>query len=1396
MIFKKLALFCLFAIGLMFCAPAQQEDINFTSLTTKDGLSSNMVNAILKDRYGLLWFGTEDGLNKFDGTNLTVYRHKVGNPESLQANEILSLHEDKAGNLWVGTSGGSLSLYDRKKDVFINFPSNRAPNSISNNVIMGICSDYLGKIWIAHFSGVNVLDPATKRVSKIPVATGSSVSVFPNSGVCVFEDSQHQMWIGTDEGLFQYDPQTKSLRQFVHSNQDPSSVSGNHVNAVAEDSKGNIWIGTNEGLSMLKPGNPGFINYKHNNDNSRTLSSNVIHSIAVDRDKLWLGTEEGLDVLDTRTAEITKFHFDYHNIHSLTAKAVRYVYRDKQGIYWLGMSGGGINKYDKNLNLFNQIQSNVFDEKGLNASIVTAFAEDKNGNVYVGTEGGGLSLFDRKTKLFQHFNIHSKRNSSNNHIIIKAMNMSSKHQLMIGTYADGLFIWDPASGNYQQLMQGTNPGDLNANDIFCIKEDRKGNTWVGTNGAGVNVLNGEHKVVVRYTPNPKTANDVLLPINGYIRDIFEDRQGNIWIATHGGGIAVLQPASGKFTIYSTSNSKLPNDKVLSLLEDSRGNIWAGTHGGGLALFHKNTKNFISFSEKDGLINNTVYKIVEDQKGLIWVSSNKGISSIDAGTKKINNYNYHNGVQNNNFVLGAGLRLSNGVLFFGGLEGFNYFNPDYLKKNDNIPPVLITDLKISNQSAVASEDGPIEEHISVAKEINLDYKQNFALSFVALNFTAPEQNQYAYKLEGFDKDWNYVGSSTTASYTNLDPGEYIFRVRAGNNDGVWNNEGTSIKIHVHPPFWRTVYAYILYVLLIIGLLLYLRYKSIQKLNRKFALEQERIHAEQERKEIERMRELDRLKIKFLTNLSHEFRTPISLILGPVDKLLIQEKNEQASSQLHMIKRNARRLLNLVNQLLDFRKMEEHELKLNASEGELVSFVKEVSDSFKDLSERKKIDFAFTSQIDQLYTLFDHDKIERILFNLLSNAFKFTLEGGKISLELEDSDRASDPSKKWVSIKVRDTGIGIPEDKKEKIFERFFQNTTAAAILNQGTGIGLSITKEFVKMHGGTIDVDSEPGKGTTFTIHLPFIPLEAPKDNVPSLVEAEAPILESEAIEESTETLEAIPEFQKDNALKSKTEMPSILLVEDNDDFRFYLKDNLRLHYNVFEAANGKEGWQKALSHHPQLIVSDISMPYMDGIELSRKIKSDKRTSHIPVILLTALTGEEDQLKGLGTGANDYITKPFNFEVLNAKIKNLLVLNSTLKNTYTKQIKVLTPEVEIESDDEKLLNKIMLYLEENLTNSQLSVEELSRHVGMSRSSMYSKLLELTGQTPVEFIRSVKLDKAAVLLEKSDMNIAQIAYSVGFSTPNYFAKSFKAKFNMLPSEYMNNMRKGSDKKSVDD
>lgn len=1350
---RRYILFICF-IQLVTAVAAQPSHINFTSLTSRDGLLSNSVNAILKDRYGLMWIATDDGLNKFDGTNFTVYRHQAEDSSSLRANEILALYEDPGGNLWVGTSGGAVSQYDRRKDKFIHYPAGVGGNGfLSNAVVRSICGDHDGKIWLAQFESPYVLEPATGGISKMDLTPYDHGGAAKRSLYCVFEDSRHRMWVGTDKGLFLYIQATHSFLQYRHDSLDGSSLINDNAKALAEDQDGHLWVGTENGLCMMRSDEKGFVRMQEGMKTA--LAGANINAIAPDKDgMLWIATMSGLYILDPRTGHSVSYTPEEGNVHSLTSRAIRSIYIDRNGIYWLGTYRGGINKYDRNLNLFNVKLSDAFHDNGSKSSVVTAFEDRGDGNVWLGTDGGGLYLFDHRTEELRRVDVRLDGRTVDP-LSVLALKKTREGRLYIGTFGKGLIILDPAGGKVEHLTMGTGAHDLNANDIYCVNEDSKGQIWLGTNGSGVNVLK-DNKVIFRLTPRPKLPGDILMPVNGYIRATQEDGEGNIWIGSHGSGLAVYHPATGRFTVYDQRNSRLPSDKIYSLLLDSRGLMWVGTYGGGLSVFDKKGQ-ITNFSEKDGLQNTTVYQVVEDALGYIWVSTNTGISRLDVGTKTFSNFTSYNGIQNNNFVHASGVHASDGELFFGGLQGFNYFHPADLTTNRNVPAVILTNLQVANKPVVPGDGSPIGEHISVAKEIHLAYKQNFSLSFVALNYTLPRQNHYAYRLDGFDKDWNYIGSANTAYYTNLDPGEYVFHVKASNNDGVWSSADTSIRIYVKPPFWRTVYAYIFYVLAAGGLLLYSRHRGLSRLKRKFALEQER-------QESRRIQELDRLKLKFLTNLSHEFRTPISLIMGPVDQLLSEQRDKPSAERLQMVRRNARRLLNLVNQLLDFRKMEEHELRLQLSEGDLVSFIKDVSHSFTDLSERKHIQFTFESGIDRLYVLFDRDKMERILFNLLSNAFKFTLGGGTITLLLREVEGSDDPARKWVSIQVKDTGIGIPEDKKEKIFERFFQHASAAAVLNQGSGIGLSITKEFVRMHGGAIDVESEQGQGSIFTIRLPLTVVEE---------EPAVPVVEPVPV--------VAEEAPDPDALADATAMPVILLVEDNEDFRFYLRDNLRDQYRVIEASNGKEGWQKALSGHPQLIVSDISMPFMDGIELTYKLKADRRTSHIPVILLTALTEEEQQLRGLGTGANDYITKPFNIGVLHAKVKNLLVLKSTLQTTYTRQIKLLTLEVAVASEDEKLLHKVVQYLEENLTSSQLSVESLSREVGMSRSSLYSKMLDITGETPVEYIRSFKLEKAAMLLEKSDMTISEIAYQTGFSTPNYFARAFKAKYNMMPSEY---------------
>jgi signal transduction histidine kinase/CheY-like chemotaxis protein len=660
---------------------------------------------------------------------------------------------------------------------------------------------------------------------------------------------------------------------------------------------------------------------------------------------------------------------------------------------------------------------------------------------------------------------------------------------------------------------------------------------------------------------------------------------------------------------------------------------------------------------------------------------------------------------------------------------------------------------------------LSQSVTGLKSLNLKYNDNvFSIEFAALNYFNPDKVKYQYMMEGFDKGWIDADNKIRkATYTNLDADNYVFKVRA-TNSGVWDNKVLTLNINILPPIWKTTWAYILYAMLIVGSLLYLRKRGINKLRQQFSIEKER-------EEANRMHELDLMKIKFFTNVSHEFRTPLSLIMAPVDRILKQINEPEIQRQLLLVNRNAKRLLNLVNQLLDFRRMEYQELRLHEKNGDIIAFIKELSFAFTDVADQKNIRFVFDSEITSFYTNFDHDKIERILFNLLSNAYKFTHEGGQVSVLLNLLAENND-GEQQLEIRVIDTGIGIPEDKQDRIFDPFFQNDIPGSMLNQGSGIGLSITREFVKLHRGEIFVESEFNQGSCFTVLLPVRELDA-------AIFKDLPVLFDHSQEFLPESNTAKAISLKENKDLKK---PTVLLVEDNEDFRFYIKDNLKASFNIIEAENGKKGWQKALAQHPNLIVSDISMPEMNGIDLCLKIKNDKRTSHIPVILLTALTGEDQQLKGLETGATDYMTKPFNFEILQSKIKNILSQQEYMRKTYTKQVEANPTEMHVESPDELFIKKVLLLIDNNISNPNFSVEELSSEVFVSRYTLYKKILSMTGKTPNELVRSMRLKRAAQLLETGHLTISQICNKVGFKSQKYFVKTFKSEYNTIPSKYL--------------
>jgi signal transduction histidine kinase/DNA-binding response OmpR family regulator/streptogramin lyase len=1096
--------------------------------------------------------------------------------------------------------------------------------------------------------------------------------------------------------------------------------------------------------------------------------------------KIWIGTDHGgVNLLDKKDFSIRYLLNNDDDNKSLSQNSIIAMQADNSGIIWIGTYKQGINYYYENSLQFALYRRQPSNPNSLSYDDVNRFVEDRRGNLWIGTNGGGLIYFDRETGKFkQYFHDPNNSNSLANDVIVSLW-IDHQQKLWIGTYYGGLDCYD--GKNFIHYRHNPQDASTISDDrVWEIYEDSQKKLWVGTLGGGVNLLDRQKNSFYRFGSLNNTSS---------VFAFLEDRDGNFWIGTLD-GVDVKMKQTDKVVHYAHQEKdpgSLSNNNILCIMEDSRGLVWLGTREG-LDLFDKKTNSFRTFRTEDGLPDNTILNILEDDKANLWVSTPNGISkAIIANNNReglalqFKNYDEMDGLQGKEFNENAAWKTSKGELIFGGPKGFNIFYPDNTPTNKMLPTVVLTDFEIFNKSMrVGDKSGKrviLEKAIPETKEITLAYKDNvIAIEFAALNFSNTEKSKYAYKLEGFNKEWLLTDASNRkATYTNLDPGEYTFRVKASNEDGLWNEEGVTLKITVLPPIWRTPLAYIIYGLIAIGLLWLGRRLVVQRTRMRFQMEQER-------KEAQRMHKLDLMKIRFFTNVSHEFRTPLALILTPIEKMLKTAQDATQKTHYQLIQRNAKRLLNLVNQLLDFRKLEMDEIYLNLSQDDMARLVKDIGCSFSDIAEKKNISFSFHSHVDKVVASFDKVKLERILFNLLSNAFKFTHEGGKVEMEFNTGTL---DNREMAIITVKDTGIGISPEKKERIFERFFQDELPGDMLNQGSGIGLAITREFVRLHGGTITVDSEPGKGSCFTVQLPVI--SAPVVVQEPVENGELALAGSENGNGHVVSENGNGEMKLKTGHKVNGKKFSILLAEDNEDFRFYLKDNLREAYEIIEAKNGKEGWQKALGQHPDLVVSDIMMPEMSGIELCRKLKEDVRTSHIPVILLTARSSEEIQMEGYTTGANDYITKPFNFQILVSRINNLLVQQQNLKKSFQKQIEINPSEIKVDSEDEKLLRQTMEIVQKNLDNPDFSVEDLSKALLMSRAAMYKKITAITGITPSEFIRSVRLKSAAQLLEKTKMTVAQIAFEVGFNNTKYFVKYFKEEYNMLPTAYRNEKQK---------
>jgi signal transduction histidine kinase/ligand-binding sensor domain-containing protein/DNA-binding response OmpR family regulator len=1341
---------------------AQSEYYNFSKLNTNTGLSHNQVQTILKDTDGFLWFGTNSGLNRYDGYSCRIFRKNYNDSSSLLDNNVQYLAELPDGKMWVGTRGGAC-IYDSRTEKFdADYNTYLHSIGLPPGGVTSIVKGNNGRFWFLYGNlDLFVYSTTDKKANLFRPYSNTLARI-----TSVKETKDGKLWLVYQTGfLQQYDI---NLNKIIFSSSALQDVNeGVNPDNIFIDNDGDIWLwGLNNGAFLFQPAYNSVRQFNENSFPSRLNTNLVTHIVQDNNGLIWVATDHGgVNLINKKDKFSTSYLLnDPKDPGSLSQNSITEMYKDDNGIIWLGTYKQGVNYLNSNIVLFPIYRHQESNIKSLPYDDVNKFVEDRSGNIWIGTNGGGLIFFDRKQKAFkQYLHDPNNRNSLSNNVIVSLW-IDHKNILWIGTYFGGLNSFDGKDFTHYRHSDN-DTSSLSNDNVWEIYEDREQNLWIGTLGGG---LDRFERATKRFVHNQyKGGPDDPLPSN-YISAILQDKKGDLWVGTTG-GIGVIKKNKSASVHYKRTNDKnsLANNNVSCLMEDSKGGVWVGTSEG-LCLFNEQTSEFQTFTTSAGLPDNLILNILEDNHHSLWVSTANGICNIVPKQTKAGlafsfiNYDESNNLQNREFNDNAALKTRDGELIFGGPSGFNIFNPDKIQKPVYHPKIIFTGLQILNNSVEPGElinnRVLMEQSLSHLQSITLKYKENvFSIEFASLDFGHSAGGKYAYMMEGFTSEWLYADENQRrATYTNLNPGHYTFKVKVLNRDGVWSEEKT-IRIHIEPPFWRTTIAYVIYGLIIAGLFLLARRITLDRIHMRYEVRNQR-------REAERAHALEQLKTKFFTNVSHEFRTPLTLIISPLGRIIKETNDEEQKKQLNLVQRNAKRLLGLVNQLLDFRKMEVQEIRLHPAIGDIIGFSKEISNSFMDIAEKKNIRFSFSSNFDSLEIYFDKDKIEKILFNLISNAFKYTHDNGAVSVNMVYNEPAANETDGTLAIEVKDTGIGIPPDKHERIFERFFQTDVPESMVNQGTGIGLAITKEFVRLHNGIITVKSEPDLGTCFTVLLP-----AKKIFDVSTRTVSIPVQE--------EVAEQILSEESKKSGKKKV----ILVAEDNEDLRFYLKENLKSDYHVEEATNGKEAWEKIKLLNPDLIVSDIMMPLMDGIELTRKIKGETMTAHIPVILLTAMGSEEKQLEGLKAGVNDYITKPFTFEILASRIRNLMAQQKLLQRRFQKQIEVNPGEVTITPVDEKFLKLALEVVEKNMDKPEFSVEDFSRDMYMNRVTLYRKILSLTGKKPIEFIRSIRLKRAAQLLEKSGMSVAEIAYEVGFNSPKNFTKSFKDEFKILPSQY---------------
>ncbi len=1367
----------------LFSAPDAQETYKPKYLGSSQGLSNNSVRAIFQDSRGFMWFGTYDGLNRYDGYEFKILRNRINDTASLPHNYISAINEDDDHHLWIGMGQGAVTYnpvtnkvtpvycfsYRTKQEARITAYINSIEKDAEGNMFLGTSG-----------SGLIVKLKNEKVAIQVPLRnTDGSISAF-SAVQAMYMDRQKRTWVFVSgSGLHQYNYKTRQLDAV------DVSLINLPVNKMLADEQGNLWLGTSTGLYKYSVSQKAILS-SYTADNGK-LSANYVTALSADAGgKLWIGTDGGgIDLLDTHTGQISNIE-QGRQPGLVSAKTILTIFIDKESRKWIGTNKGGINVFDISGNMFNTIRRDPFYPE-LSNNFITSFFEDPKGSLWIGTDGGGVNVWNSRR---DHFTVYQTPFLSNN--IISSITQDAVQNTWIATFGSGVNRLTKSGSikNYRLI----NTDGYENKIAIRVYRDMENNLWATTYENG-------HLYLYNKELDQFEAFDQNL---GDLMSIKEDRDHTLW-AGNASQLVKIDRVNRKHQFYEIGKT------VRAIYEDSKGNFWIGAEGGGLILFDRKAgKMAARYSEEEGLSSNTVMNILEDDGGYLWISTSNGLNRFDPQTKKVNSFYESDGLQNNQFSYRAALKLQSGELVFGGNNGFNIFDPSKVAIRTYFPRVVITSFRVNNKDLSDDNDYRTNKSGDIAS-LTVPYNEAIlSIQFAALEYSAPNKIQYAYYLEGWDKSWSVSGSSRAVTYNNIREGSYTLRIKSTNAEGTWNTQETVVKISVLPPWYRTWWAYTLYLLSIGSLIvLYLRYKTAQakikyelKLARmdeemrKAELESERMekevqraelektHAEYEKEKAEREtervinekeKEINQKRLSFFTNISHEFRTPLTMIINPVQDLMNQYQGEE-KEELRVIGLNATRLLSLTDQLLLFRKIEEGAEELHVGKFDFSRLCNTVFYYFKHEAKTRNIRYTIEG-IEELIALYgDKAKIEIILYNLIANAFKYTPKGGKIHIQVNRNGNI-------VTTVIEDTGAGIPEGTGNAIFERFYQ---AQGHVKLGFGIGLYMVRQFTDMHKGAIAYQSTLNKGTRFTLELRlgkdhFADIPVTED----LPEANETIKTNDFEEADEPGTAFIPEVPVLTAKKA------ILVVDDDNEIRNYVASVLGRNYLVYTASNGEEGLQMVRDKKPELIISDITMPEMDGIELCKAIKTDQNTNHLAVILLTAHTSQEVELKGTEEGADYYITKPFSKDLLLARVNSIFKSRANLQQYFYDQVTlkktaVTAEEQKVPAEYQELLDKCIVIVEKHLDDNSFNIEMLAREMGVSHSYLYKRIKLISGQSVNSFIRFLRLRKAAEFLITTNDTVTQVAYAVGFSDVKYFREQFTRLFKMKPTEYIKQYR----------